>query len=103
MLYFMVYPEPERTNIDAYRYYHEVYVLRQLSRHLNLEQKAELLKGLQGERWALSWFDAVSSEINDLYTMEELSQMLGWLGFCDIRRTMPQEHSLNVTAIRQVG
>lgn len=103
MLYFMVYPEPERTNMEAYRYYHEVYVLRQLSRHLSLEQKAELLKGLQGERWALSWFDAISSEINDLYTMEELSQMLGWLGFSDIRRTMPQEHSLNVTAIRQDG
>lgn len=103
MLYIMVYPEPERTNLDAYRYYHEVYVLRQLSRHLSLEQKADLLKKLQGERWALSWFDAVSSEINDLYTMEELSQMLGWLGFSDVRRTMPQEHSLNVTAIRQAG
>ena len=61
LIYFMVYPEPERTNIDAYRYYHEVYVLRQLTRHLSFELKAELLKQVQGERWALSWFDAISS------------------------------------------
>ena len=103
LIYLMVYPEPERTNADAYRYYHEVYVLRRLTRHLTFEQKAELLKHVQGERWALSWFDAISSEINDLFTMEELTQMLTWLGFSDIRRTMPHEHSLNVTAIRRNG
>jgi SAM-dependent methyltransferase len=103
MLYLMVYPEPERTNVDAYRYYHEVYVVRQLTRNLSFAEKAELLKEMQGERWALSWFDAISSEINDLYTMEELTQMLRWLGFGDVRRTMPHEHSLNVTAIRQTG
>jgi 2-polyprenyl-3-methyl-5-hydroxy-6-metoxy-1,4-benzoquinol methylase len=103
MLYFMVYPEPERTNTDSYRYYHEVYVLRQLTRHLPFDQKAELMKKLQGERWALSWFDAISSEVNDLYTMEELTQLLGWLGFTDVTRTMPHEHSLNVTAIRTSG
>jgi SAM-dependent methyltransferase len=103
VLYLMVYPEPERTNIDAYRYYHEVYVLRQLTRNLSFPEKAELLKELQGERWALSWFDAISSEVNDLYSMEELTQMLCWLGFGEVRRTMPQEHSLNVTAVRQTG
>jgi SAM-dependent methyltransferase len=103
MIYFMVYPEPERTNVDAYRYYHEVYVVRQLTRNLSFAEKAELLKEVQGERWALSWFDAISSEVNDLYTMEEITQMLRWLGFGDVRRTMPQEHSLNVTAIRQTG
>jgi SAM-dependent methyltransferase len=103
LLYFMVYPEPARTDINAYRYYHEIYVLRQLTRHLSFEEKAKLLKDLRGERWALSWFDAVSSEINDLYTMEEITQLLGWLGFGEVRRTMPQEHSLNVTAVRQIG
>ncbi len=77
--------------------------MRRLTRHLTFEQKAELLKHVQGERWALSWFDAISSEINDLFTMEELTQMLTWLGFSDIRRTMPHEHSLNVTAIRRNG
>jgi len=30
-------------------------------------------------------------------------QMLGWLGFDEVRRTMPHEHSLNVTAIRSTG
>lgn len=103
MIFFMVYPEPERTNADAYRYYHEIYVLRQLTRHLSFEQKAQLLKQIQGERWAQIWFDAISSEINDLYTMEELTQMLAWLGFSEVQRTMPHEHSLNVTAIRRGG
>lgn len=103
MLYFMVYPEPERTNVDAYRYYHEVYAVRQLTRHLSFEEKAKLLEDLQGKRWALSWFDAISSEINDLYTVEELAQILDWLGFGDVWRTMPHEHSLNITAIRRPG
>lgn len=99
-IYLMVYPEPERTNGDSYRYYHEVDVLRRMIRHLSLEQKAELLTKIQGERWALSWFDAISSEINDLYTFEELAEMLRTLGFVNVVRTMPQEHSLNVVATK---
>jgi 2-polyprenyl-3-methyl-5-hydroxy-6-metoxy-1,4-benzoquinol methylase len=101
MIYFMVYPEPERTNFDSYRYYHEVHVLRQLTGQLTLEQKAEFLKKVQGERWALSWFDAISSEINDLYTIEELAKMLKSLAFEDVKRTMPHEHSLNVVATKK--
>jgi SAM-dependent methyltransferase len=100
LIYFMVYPEPERTNFEAYRYYHEVHAIRTLTDHLDLTKKAEVMKLIQGERWALSWFDAISSKVNDLYTFEEASDLLLSLGFLDARRTMPGEHSLNVVATR---
>jgi 2-polyprenyl-3-methyl-5-hydroxy-6-metoxy-1,4-benzoquinol methylase len=100
LIYIMVYPEPERTNGNSYQYYHEVSVIRRLVQHMTFEQKAELLTKVQGERWALSWFDAISSELNDLYTFEELAQMLKALGFVDVVRTMPHEHSMNVVATK---
>lgn len=101
LLYFMVYPEPERTNLTAYRYYHEIYVMRQILKNLSFDAKAEVLKAIQGERWAMSWFDAISSEVNDLYTFEELESIVRGLGFGDVRRTMPQEQSINVVAVRR--
>lgn len=100
LIYFMIYAEPERTNFDAYRYYHEVYALRQLTNRLNLAEKAQVMKRIQGERWALSWFDAISSNINDLYTFEEAHDLLRSLGFVNIKRTMPGERNLNVVATR---
>lgn len=100
LIYIMVYPEPERTYLESYSYYHEVHVIRQLVRGMPLAEKADFLKKLQGERWALSWFDAISSEINDLYTFEELRDLLEMVGFQDVTRTMPHEHSLNVVAVR---
>jgi SAM-dependent methyltransferase len=100
LIYLMVYPEPERTNFDSYRYYHEVYAIRRLTDHLDLRKKAEVMKLIQGDRRALSWFDAISSRINDLYTFEEASELLLSLGFVDAKRTMPEEHSLNVVATR---
>jgi SAM-dependent methyltransferase len=100
LIYFMVYPEPERTNLDAYTYYHEVHAIRQLTQHLSLQDKSEVLKCIQGERWALSWFDAISSKINDLYTFEEARDLLQSLGFINVKRTALGEHSLNVVATK---
>lgn len=99
-IYFMVYPEPSRTDRGTYSYYHQVHVMRQLTKHLDFATKSELMKKIQGERWALSWFDAISSEINDLYTIEELTTMLSMLGFSDVRRTMRSESSHNIVATR---
>ena len=99
-IYFMVYPKPERTNSGAYAYYHEVHAIRQLTKHLSLSDKADVIKKIQGERWALSWFDAISSKINDLYTFEEAHDMVQSLGFVNIRRTALEEHSLNVLATK---
>jgi SAM-dependent methyltransferase len=101
LVYFMVYPEPERMNFEAYAYYHEVHAMRQLTEHLSLPEKAVIFKGIQGERWAQCWFDAISSKINDLYTFEEAQKMLGSLGFIDVKRTAPEEHSLNVVATKR--
>lgn len=100
LLYFMVYSEPERTNFDAYVYYHEVYAFRQLTRHLSFPDKADVLKRIQGDRWTLSWFDAISSEINDLYTFEEAADMLQSLGFINIKRTTLAESNLNIVATK---
>lgn len=100
LLYFMVYGEPQRGSIDEFAYHHEVHTIRQALSGQSFERKAEILRSLQGERWAQCWFDAISSEINDLYTEEELRRLLSHLGFTAIRRTMPQENSLNMVAVR---
>lgn len=76
------------------------YVLRRLLKNLPFDKKAEVLKLVQGERWALSWFDAISSEVNDPYTFEELEHIVRGLGYKDVRQTMPQEQSINVVATR---
>ena len=100
LMYIMVYSEPERTNFDAYAYYHEIHVFRQLTKHLSLAEKVDVLKRIQGDRWTLSWFDAISSKINDLYTFEEACDMLRSLGFINIRRTALEESNLNVVATK---
>jgi 2-polyprenyl-3-methyl-5-hydroxy-6-metoxy-1,4-benzoquinol methylase len=101
IIYFMVYSEPERTDLNAYTYYHELHAIRQLTKHLNFPEKAEVLNRIQGERWALSWFDAISSKINDLYTFEEARDMLQSLGFVNVKRTALGERNLNVVATKR--
>lgn len=95
-LYFMVYTEPRRDNTCDYQYYHEISSMRESIRHLSFDDKAKILEQLEGADQALAWFDAISSEVNELYTVEELRSMLTRLGFIDIRRTMPEEtmHSM---------
>jgi 2-polyprenyl-3-methyl-5-hydroxy-6-metoxy-1,4-benzoquinol methylase len=100
LLYFMVYSEPARTSEASYRYYHEIYALRNFTRQLTFEQKSEIMRQVSSDKWALSWFDAISSEINDLYTMEELAGLLSAIGFGDVRRTMPNDPMLNVVSRR---
>lgn len=103
LLYMMLYAEPERSSLATYQYRHEVYVLRNLTRHLSFEDKARVISKIQGEKWALAWFDAISSEINDLYTMEEVVQFLTSLGFAEAKRTMKHENMLNVVARKVAG
>jgi SAM-dependent methyltransferase len=101
MLYFMVYAEPGRKEISEYAYYHEVMAMRQALISASLEERAEILSLVEGEKKALGWFDAISSQVNYLYTIEELFQMLDHLGFEDIRRTVPEERNHNVTTIKK--
>lgn len=97
-LYFMVYTEPRRDNVFDYTYYHEIETIRDAIRHLDFETKAKILEQLEGKSHALAWFDAISSEVNDLYTTEELIALLGMLGFGDVKRTMPEESMQNIVA-----
>jgi SAM-dependent methyltransferase len=103
LLYFMVYAEPSRGEFGEYVYYHEVMAMRQALIGASLEERARVLSLVEGDTQALGWFDAVSSQINDLYTVEELFQMLDHLGFEDIRRTTPDERNLNITAVKRAA
>jgi 2-polyprenyl-3-methyl-5-hydroxy-6-metoxy-1,4-benzoquinol methylase len=98
MLYLMVYGEPGRRDIDDYIHYHEIMAMRQAMIRVPFAERAKLLSQVQGEKWAQMWFDATSSQINDLYTVEELFEILGYLGFENIKRTALEENSLNITA-----
>lgn len=97
-LYLMVYTEPRRHRADDYAYRHEIHAMRQALVNVPLERRAEIVRKLDGDRQALNWFDAISSEINDLFTTEELYRLLGFLGFENLSRTMPEETMQNVIA-----
>lgn len=99
-IYLMLYAEPRRSNIFDYQYQHEVTTLREATRHLTFDQKAKVFEQIEGPGQTLAWFDAISSEINDLYTFEEIVAHLSGLGFEGIRRTMPHETMHNVVATR---
>ena len=100
IIYFIGLSRTGAHEFRLYRYYHEVHVIRQLTHHLSFAEKSEIMKLIAGERRALSWFDAISSEVNDLYTFEEARDMLQALGFVNAKRTAPEESSLNVVAYR---
>jgi SAM-dependent methyltransferase len=100
LLYFMVYTEPRRGNVFDYQYYHEICSIREAIRRLSFQDKREVIENIEGPSQTLAWFDAISSEINDLYTFEELEMLLAYLGFTNVRRTMPDETMHNVVARR---
>ena len=102
-LYIMVYAEPRRTNVFDYQYYHEIAAIREAIRSLSFDQKKSILEKLEGKTQALAWFDAISSEVNELYTVEELRMLFGWLGFADLKRTMPEETMHNVVARKSMS
>jgi len=100
-IYFMAYAEPGRSVATDYAYYHELMTMRQALTGCSYEERAKILSLLEGESNAHRWFDAISSQINDLYTVEELYQMLDHLGFEDIRRTRPDERNHNMIATKK--
>lgn len=101
LLYFMAYAEPERGAIDHYAYYHEVAAMRAALTACSFADRARILTEVAGRGKALGWFDAVSSQINDTFTAEELYQMVACLGFENIRRTRPDERNHNIVATRK--
>ncbi len=99
-IYLMLYAEPRRDNVFDYQYQHEIYTMRQATHRLKFAEKAGIFENIEGPAQTLAWFDAISSEINDLYTFEEIETTLRYLGFADIKRTMPHETMHNVVAVR---
>jgi SAM-dependent methyltransferase len=99
-LYVMLYAEPRRDNVFDFQYQHEVATIREATRALSFADKANIYEQIDGPTQTLAWFDAISSEINDLYTFEEIAAHLNATGFTDVRRTMPHETMHNVVATR---
>jgi SAM-dependent methyltransferase len=100
-IYLMLYAEPRRNNIFDFQYQHEVTTMREATRHLKFREKSAIFERIEGPRHTLAWFDAISSEINDLYTFEEIRTHLSALGFSNIQRTMPHETMHNVIGVRK--
>jgi SAM-dependent methyltransferase len=99
-IYLMLYAEPRRNNRGDYQYRHEISTLREATREMPFSEKAKICEQIDGPTKTQQWFDAISSEINDLYTFEEIKTHLQSMGFSDVKRTMPHEDQHNVAAIR---
>ena len=85
-IYLMLYAEPRRDNVCDYQYQHEIATIREATRNLPFAEKAKVCEQIEGPLQTLAWFDAISSEINDLYTFEEIAAHLTTLGFTNIRK-----------------
>jgi SAM-dependent methyltransferase len=103
LIYLMLYAEPRRDNVFDYQYQHEVATIREATRDLSFAEKATTFENIDGKQHTLAWFDAISSEINDLYTFEEIRAHLVALGFESVKRTMPHETMHNVVATKRLS
>jgi SAM-dependent methyltransferase len=101
-LYAMLYAEPRRDNVFDYQYQHEVATIREGTRGLSFEQKAKIYERIEGPTQTLAWFDAISSEINDLYTFEEISSHLTMI-FDNIYAAMPSSWNTPRMAARSAS
>ena len=102
-LYIMVYPEPERANFYDYQSRHEAYTIQEALRNKPFAEKVGILENIDGKDRALDWFDAVSSQLNELYTLEEIEALLQFLGFENILRMYPEgDDALDVVATRKM-
>ena len=85
-LFLMVYGFPE--TLSDYREVNSYEKLRRELRGLPFEEKEKVLVGRFGPGLAHGWFDAISPRVNDLLTFEEIAELLGRLGFKNIKRTV---------------
>lgn len=85
-LFLMIYGFPETP--DAFEELISYEEVRQIVRSLSFEEKRKYLIDRFGPYYAHGWFDAVSPQINDLLTFEEIAEFLASQGFTNIKRTM---------------
>lgn len=95
-LFMMLYGEPRHGRCEDYKAVNEYEFWRRKTRNMNFDERLETITlamrewrfAAHGEEYIEGYFDALSPEINDLYSWEEIE---GWLlqeGFRDIRRTV---------------
>jgi len=96
-LFLMVYGVPR--TLEEYRDANSYERLRSELASLDFDRRRQALLGRFGAETAHGWFDAVSPQINDLVTEAELRQLLGLLGFGNVRLTRPFRN-LHVAADR---
>lgn len=95
-LYVMIYGEPrplfglDFEEINEYEYW------RHRTRNLTLQDKLDAIRlamrrgefRVAGDEHVHGYFDAISPQINDLYTFEEIESWFLDAGFVDVRRTV---------------
>jgi SAM-dependent methyltransferase len=102
-LFIMIYGAPRPAHADEFAYYAEVARLRQMTRNKSFQERLALMREFKADDDPGGWFDAVSPEINDLYTYDEIE---GWLlaaGFTDIQRTAPTCNHLIIARRSETG
>lgn len=85
-LFLMIYGYPD--NIGGYKVENLSRELRRKFKSSSFPEIKKYLIDKYGLEKSHSLFDAVSPHINDLLTFEELKELLGKLGFHNIRRTV---------------
>lgn len=84
-LFLMVYGYPR--SVRGMRELNLYEALREETRDLSFERRAELLLGRFGPDLAHGYFDAVSPRINDLLSFDEIRELLHSLSFESVQRT----------------
>jgi 2-polyprenyl-3-methyl-5-hydroxy-6-metoxy-1,4-benzoquinol methylase len=88
LLFMMIYGEPRLDHPGDYYYYAEVERLRRLTRNRSFAERWDIIKEMKSDDDPGGWFDAVSPDINDLYSWGEIE---GWLlseGFVDVHASV---------------
>ncbi len=102
-LLMMIYGDPRPDHPEEFEYYAEVARLREATRNKSFQERLAVIRELKANDDSGGWFDAVSPEINDLYTFSEIE---GWLlaeGFADIRRMLPTCNHLIIARRSEAG
>jgi 2-polyprenyl-3-methyl-5-hydroxy-6-metoxy-1,4-benzoquinol methylase len=85
--FLMVYGEPRLNAPWDFTELNNYERLRQAASNKSYEQVIEILKNDPVVSDLHGWFDAISPNINDLYTFEEVEGWLAGAGFGNVRRT----------------
>jgi 2-polyprenyl-3-methyl-5-hydroxy-6-metoxy-1,4-benzoquinol methylase len=98
MLYLMVYGPPKdyRDFVEANAYGR----LRRETMFMSFDEKIAYLNAHYPADQVQGWFDAISPDINDTHTFEELRNWLTALGFVNIRRTVATQQHHHIIAER---